>query len=459
LDIDELQKPLQKRARTVKFPEFEGALLEWCLRAQGRIPLTDKLLVEKARSFANHFDTNMDAITFSNGWLRQFKKRHNLKQIRMHGESGSVSELVIGETITGLKQLTNNYAWKDIYNMDETGLFFRMEPDTTLATQQLAGKKKNKERLSVALCCNGDGSHKLKPLVIGKNAKPRCFKNVKLENLGVIYRYNKKAWMTAILFQEWLHYFDQQMQGRQVLLLLDNAPSHVVAGVALNNTTIKFLPPNTTSRLQPCDAGIIASFKAHYRRKFVRYLLEQFENEATSGKLSILEAILFIRESWQEDVTATTITNCFRHVKIRDEDVVPEVESDNIEDEHEVTREINRDLQLLCYQHPMKVDDFLDPENENVIDEQFTDEEIIELFCREREVEIEDEDESSEPPPVSIKEATESLNKLIRFLLGQEGNYSKEIDNIMKVSRVLERLKVKSLVQKGLDDYFVIDEK
>ena len=97
----------------------------------------------------------------------------------------------------------------------------------------------------------------------------------------------------------------------------------------------------------------------------------------------------------------------------------------------------------------MKVDDFLDPENENVIDEQFT----------EREVEIEDEDESSEPPPVSIKEATESLNKLIRFLLGQEGNYSKEIDNIMKVSCVLERLKVKSLVQKGLDDYFVIDEK
>ena len=58
----------------------------------------------------------MEVITFSNGWLRQFKKRHNLKQIRMHGESGSVSELVIGEAITGLKQLTNNYAWKDIHS-------------------------------------------------------------------------------------------------------------------------------------------------------------------------------------------------------------------------------------------------------------------------------------------------------------------------------------------------------
>jgi hypothetical protein len=178
------------------------------------------LLVEKAQFFANHFDTNMDAITFSNGWLRQFKKRHNLKQNRMHGESDSVSEQAIGETITDPKHLTNTYAWKDIYNMDETGLFFRMELDTTLATQRLAGKKINKERLSVTLCCNGDGSHKLKPLVIGRSAKPRCFKNVKLENLGVMYRYNKKAWMTAIIFQEWLHHFDRQGKSSFFLITL-----------------------------------------------------------------------------------------------------------------------------------------------------------------------------------------------------------------------------------------------
>ena len=113
-----------------------------------------------------------------------------------------------------------------------------------------------------------------------------------------MYRYNKKAWMTAILFQEWLRYFDEQMHGWKVLLLLDNAPSHVVAGVELRNTTIKFLPPNTTSRLQPCDAGIIASFKTHYQRKFVRCLLEQFESNESLSKLSVLKAIQFIQESW-----------------------------------------------------------------------------------------------------------------------------------------------------------------
>jgi hypothetical protein len=77
-----------------------------------------------------------------------------------------------------------------------------LEPDTTLATQRLNGKKKDKERLTIALCCNGSGTHKLAPLVIGKYAKPRCFKNVNVDNLGVMYKANKKAWMTAVLFQE-----------------------------------------------------------------------------------------------------------------------------------------------------------------------------------------------------------------------------------------------------------------
>jgi hypothetical protein len=36
-----------------------------------------------------------------------------------------------------------------------------------------------------------------KPLMIGKAAKLRCFKNLKINNLLVIWRNNKKAWMTA----------------------------------------------------------------------------------------------------------------------------------------------------------------------------------------------------------------------------------------------------------------------
>lgn len=51
-------------------------------------------------------------------------------------------------------------------------IFYRLEPDKTLATIRLSGRKKNKERITIALCANSDGSHKLKLLIIGKCAKP-----------------------------------------------------------------------------------------------------------------------------------------------------------------------------------------------------------------------------------------------------------------------------------------------
>ena len=68
--------------------------------------------------------------------------------------------------------------------MDETGLFYRLEPDHTLATRRLSGRKKDKERITIALCANADGSHKLDPLIIGKFAKPRCFANININNVS-----------------------------------------------------------------------------------------------------------------------------------------------------------------------------------------------------------------------------------------------------------------------------------
>jgi hypothetical protein len=132
----------------------------------------------------------------------------------------------------------------------------------------------NREHLSIALCANADGSHKLKPLIIGKFERPRCFKNVRIHAMHMTYRHNAKAWMITSLFQEWIREFDHQVhlkhQGQRVLLLLDNCSSHKLVGLTLQYTDVHFLPPNTTSKIQPMDAGIIISFKRHYRRFHVR---------------------------------------------------------------------------------------------------------------------------------------------------------------------------------------------
>ena len=126
------------------------------------------------------------------------------------------------------------------------------------------------------MCANANGSHKLNPLVIGKFAKLRCFKNVNINNLQMTYRSNSKAWMLTTIFQEWLQEFDRQIgqkyRGQRVLLLLDNCSSYKLENLTLLYVDVYFLPPNTTSKLQPMDAGIIMAFKKHYRHYHIRLL-------------------------------------------------------------------------------------------------------------------------------------------------------------------------------------------
>ena len=44
-------------------------------------------------------------------------------------------------------------------------------------------------------------------------------------------------------------------------------PIQFLNQINLTNVRVHFLPPNTTAFLQPCDAGIINSFKANYKKK------------------------------------------------------------------------------------------------------------------------------------------------------------------------------------------------
>ena len=97
---------------------------------------------------------------------------------------------------------------KDIFNIDETGLFFRLQAHHFLTTTQLKGRKQDKERLTIVICYNEDGSEKVPLWIIGKYAKPRCFKNINLNSLNCHYQANKRAWMTGMLFEEYVRRFD-----------------------------------------------------------------------------------------------------------------------------------------------------------------------------------------------------------------------------------------------------------
>ena len=70
--------------------------------------------------------------------------------------------------------------------------------------------------------------------------------------------------MQVSVWHNYLNKLNQIMrwQNRNILLLADNAPTHIInETIQLSNINVHFLPPNTTSHLQPLDAGIINSFK------------------------------------------------------------------------------------------------------------------------------------------------------------------------------------------------------
>ena len=117
--------------------------------------------------------------------------RHGIRGLRLQGEKLSAD--------TTLEQ---------IYNCDETGLYYRMLPTRTLAAKtekNASGMKKQKERVTLMACSNGSGSHKLSLLFIGKVANPRCFKHVNKTALPVVYKSQKNAWADAAIFTDWFN--------------------------------------------------------------------------------------------------------------------------------------------------------------------------------------------------------------------------------------------------------------
>lgn len=315
-----------KRARKPKFQELEKALSAWFWKTEKAAVISDDLVIQKAKEFAADPRLRVDAgMKFSQGWLEKFKKRHGIRGFYLHGEGGAVDESIVEEARKISKTLLSEYSLSDIYNMDETGLFYRMSPRRALATELRKGRKKQKERVTLALCSNASGSDKMAPLLIGKSKNPRCFRGARVENLGIFYRSNKSAWMKGDVFEEWLKIFSARARGRQVVLLLDNASSHHAPLGDLDfegglyvcryseRVLIVFLPPNLTSAIQPMDQGIIAAFKAYYRSSFLKWNLRKLEDqEDENPRLNLLEAIHFVTRAWGK-VEDKTIRNCFRH--------------------------------------------------------------------------------------------------------------------------------------------------
>jgi len=138
------------------------------------MPVSGPLLCEKA----NHFYSKLhrgeqQSFKASSGWLYRFCIRHGMRQLTVQGEKLSADSSALDPFKRTLEDFieSKGLTLDQIYNCDETGLYFRLLPKKTLASESeksAPGMKSSKDRVTVMACSNATGTHKLPLLLIGK---------------------------------------------------------------------------------------------------------------------------------------------------------------------------------------------------------------------------------------------------------------------------------------------------
>lgn len=92
-----------------------------------RVHITGELICEKWKRFADLAGVPEDErLALSNGWLDSLKLRCGLKELRRHGEADSANLVDVDADRKRIQEIIfhEGYALCDIFNMDETGLFW-----------------------------------------------------------------------------------------------------------------------------------------------------------------------------------------------------------------------------------------------------------------------------------------------------------------------------------------------
>ena len=146
----------------------------------------------------------------SKGWLESFKKRFNIRNVHLTGEAASADIVAALAFRAGFQKIgnDNNYSPRQIFNVNETELFWKRMPNRSFITEtekSCSGFKAHKDRLTLLVVANVNGDVKLKLLLVFRSENPRALKNAIKSELPVIWKSNPKAWVTRKIFFELFH--------------------------------------------------------------------------------------------------------------------------------------------------------------------------------------------------------------------------------------------------------------
>ncbi|XP_069852903.1 jerky protein homolog-like [Dipodomys merriami] len=321
----------RKSMKPSMYEELDRAMLEWFnqQRARGR-PVSGPICAKRAEFF--FYALGMDGdFNPSAGWLTRFKQRHSIREVNIRNERPNGDQAAVEDFCNSFRDFVEreNLQPEQIYNADETGLFWKCLPARTSGVRgkgSAPGHRSSEERITVMCCANATGLHKLKLCVVGGARKPRSFKATDTVNLPVSYFSRRGAWMDLSIFRQWFdkifvpqvreHLRSKGLQEKAVLLL-GNSPTHPNENVLRSEDGqifAKYLPPNVAPLIQPLDQGVIAATKRNYRAGLLQNNLEEGNDLKSFWKrLTLLDALYEVAMAWNL-VKPVTISRAWKQI-------------------------------------------------------------------------------------------------------------------------------------------------
>jgi hypothetical protein len=164
-----------KKMRKCDLGNVDQALLEWFkVPRNAGSPINGPILKVQAEKFAKQL--GHENFTCNNRWLDHFKNWHNSVYAKVSGEALSVDLKTASEWVKSVwVECQQGYSEENIYNADETGVFYNMMPDSTF---KFKAEKCVKNRLMILMCVNMTGTDK-KGLCYWKITNTTLFKKRK----------------------------------------------------------------------------------------------------------------------------------------------------------------------------------------------------------------------------------------------------------------------------------------
>lgn len=452
--------------------QLDDALYLWFVQQRSLgVPLSGPILMQKALEMNVKLkgDPQFKAST---GWLGKFKLRHGIRQLSIQGEVMSANSECVKEYCENLVLKISRLGLnrEQVYNCDESGLYWKALPTKTLASgseTSAPGYKMRKERLTIMVCANASGNHKLPLAVIGKSMKPRALKNVNQNLLPVHYYAQKNSWMNQKIFIDWFQnvfvvqvkkYLKSQNLPEKALLIMDNAPSHPLNELDMDeNIKCVFLPANTTSLIQPMDQGVIENLKRHYRKIFLQNFICSDSgknlNEFWKG-YTIKHSIFNVADAWN-NVSHETLSRSWNKLW-------PSVAS-NVTENNEENQQLLEEVSEMCTNSDQidkhEVSSWLNMDSTDVGYEILNDNEIIEqvLSAQNEAIDEKDDDEDTDVSNLSTipcKDVEEMLTKCIEWYEQQSESNITHLIAMRQVRALAIKKGREKAVQKRITDFF-----